>query len=37
MSADPELAEVLRAWPNLSALVKSGILAIVGASRDQTC
>jgi hypothetical protein len=33
MSADPELAQVLRAWPNLPAAVKAGILAIVMASQ----
>jgi hypothetical protein len=33
MPADPELAEVVRAWPNLPVVVKAGILAMVAASR----
>jgi hypothetical protein len=37
MAADADVAEVVRAWPNLPAAVKAGILAMVGASRDQTC
>jgi hypothetical protein len=33
MTADPELVEVVQAWPNLAEAVKAGILAMVGASR----
>jgi hypothetical protein len=30
--ADPDLADVVQAWPNLPAALKAGIMAIVKAS-----
>ena len=34
MADDEALREVIRAWPNLPAVIKTGILAMVRAGRD---
>ncbi|MHC4682540.1 MAG: hypothetical protein ACYTEK_28120, partial [Planctomycetota bacterium] len=34
-AADPDLAVVVEAWPGLPPAVRSGIVAIVGASKEQ--